>query len=109
MDNIPREPPIPIHFLTTFSGFDNSFVENTLDLERRSDSGKIDKFEISNVSTNIFDISSIVTVHKSVEWLVKHSPASTKPVGLVCKSITNFVEDFLGAGKTFFLKSKLKS
>jgi len=99
VDNLPRDPPVPVHILTTFSGKDSaSFLENTFDLQRLRYSGKIDKYETTNLTTNIFDLSSVVSVHKSVEWLVKNCPASTKPPGLVCKSITNYVEDFVGTG-----------
>ena len=83
------------------SGSDTSFVENSLDLERMRDARKIDNYDITQCSTNIFDLSSILAVHKSVQWLVQNSPASTQPQDLQYKSITNYVEDFLGKGKPF--------
>ena len=81
------------------SDSDNSFVENSLDLERMRDARKIDNYDITKCSTNIFDLNSILAVHKSVQWLVQNSPASTQPQDLQFKSITNYVEDFLAKGK----------
>ena len=109
VDNLPRDPPVPVHILTTFSGNDTaSFLENTFDLQRLRYSGKIDNYEFTNLTTNIFDLTSVVSAHKSVEWLVKNCPASTKPSGLIFKSITDYVEDLVGTGfclnfSTFFL------
>ena len=78
---------------------DTSFVEKSLDLERMRDERKIDNYDVTKCSTNIFDLDSIVAVHKSVKWLVKNCPASNQPRDLQFKSITNYVEDFLGKGK----------
>jgi hypothetical protein len=91
---------ILIFFQTTSRGSDSSFLENFFDLQRMRDSRKIDNYEITNCLTNIFDLNSIVAVHKSVKWLISNCPASNQPQDLKFQSITNYVEDFLGKGNT---------
>ena len=97
LDNLPRNPPIALHILSTFNG-DDSFVENFFEIPRWLQDGRISGFGCSEVSTNVFDLASVLRIHRSLEWLVENCPASTKPDGLAAKTITSFVEDFLAKG-----------
>jgi hypothetical protein len=97
---------------TAYSGKGDrdDFIENFFDIQRWREDGKIDSFASSTVSSNIFDLPSVLAVHRSVEWIVENCPTTTKPVGLSAKSITNYVEDFLAKGKlASFFKLKKNS
>ena len=99
LDSLPSNQPIALHILTTVSGNgNNSFVENFFEIRRWLQNGRICGFGSSEVSSNVFDLASVLRIHRSIDRLVETCLPTTKPFGLEAKTITNFVEDFLAKG-----------
>lgn len=102
--NIPRNPPVPLHVMTT-SRNDLTEIVRSLKLDHWVHQNSIKCYHITRISLNIFNLESLVNIDQSASWLAENSPSNLpkssiksencKKGRFAVKPLSHFVQDLV--------------